>query len=1079
MDEYATFKRLGQHKFSLEVALQALEVAESDPYIDQESLALSIYLLGSTYAVLSQYEKALPHLQRALIIAEKSLGPEHSNTAFILSYLGETYRYLAQFDKALLVQQRALTINEKNLGPEHRITAMSLSNLALVHVGLADYIKALPLLQRALSIFEKIIGPEHSDIALLLTNLAETHRHLAQFDKALSLQQRALEVSEKNLGPEHPTTGLILNNLATTYSSVDRHDKSLSLQRRVLEIYEKTLGLEHPDTALILNNLAKTYEYFAQFDQALPLLLRALKIYEKNIGLEHPNIAMTLSNLAAIYIQLAQYDKALTFLQRALTIHENALGPEHPTTASSLNNLAKAYGDLAQYDKALPLLKRALSIHEKVLGLEHPDTAWILGNLASIYDAMALYDKALPLQHRVLAIREKFLGPEHTDTAQTLINLASTYSRLTQYENALPLEQRALAINEKVLGREHPNTAWSLNNLALTFRHLAQYDDALPLFERALSINERTLGLEHPATATSLSNLASIYKTFTRFDDLLPLQQRALAIFLKVYGPEHPSVAQTLEKLAVTFVAMGQHDLAIAFLKSSVNVYQNQREQVSRIDAPALHNYTESVTDTYQTLASLLIDQGLLPDAQLVLDMLKENEQFEFIRRSSTADPRLTRIGYNSTEQIWMSRYRQIADRLVALGVEEQAIQKQVKLGLSAEQKQRQRELASDLRVAQTAFESFLKEMRESFARQGPAKSTEVSATSLEALRELQGLLKEIGQDAVLLQYYVTENKVGILLTTSRMQVARSTEVSAKDLNRQIAEFRRLLRDPKSDAMKASQALYQLLVAPVARDLEQAGAKTVMLSLDGALRYLPFGALHDGQRYLTQRWNLPMYTSVTRNRLRDAATPQWQAAGLGVTQALGEFVALPAVKGEMRSIIKAGGSGVLPGEVYLDEAFTAQRFKDVSQRPFQLLHVASHFRFSPGTEVNSFLLLGDGQQLTLGDIRTQNYRFDNVDLLTLSACDTGLGGGRDAQGREIEGFGVIAQQQGAKAVLATLWPVADQSTAILMAEMYRRRQDQYLTKIEALRQAQLSLLAQSRYAHPFYWAPFILMGHWK
>ncbi|EKD97088.1 MAG: hypothetical protein ACD_23C01077G0002 [uncultured bacterium] len=180
----------------------------------------------------------------------------------------------------------------------------------------------------------------------------------------------------------------------------------------------------------------------------------------------------------------------------------------------------------------------------------------------------------------------------------------------------------------------------------------------------------------------------------------------------------------------------------------------------------------------------------------------------------------------------------------------------------------------------------------------------------------------------------------------------------------------------------------------------------------------------------------------------------------------------------MNSIVRAGKSGVLPGEVYLDGAFTAMRLQDVSHRSFQLLHVASHFRFSPGTEVNSFLLLGDGQQLTLGDIRTRNYRFDNVDLLTLSACDTGLGGGRDAQGREIEGFGVIAQQQGAKAVLATLWPVADQSTATLMAEMYRRRQEQKLTKTEALRQAQLSLLSQGRYAHPFYWAPFILMGNW-
>jgi CHAT domain-containing protein/Tfp pilus assembly protein PilF len=825
--------------------------------------------------------------------------------------------------------------------------------------------------------------------------------------------------------------------------------------------------------------MAATYIVLAQYVEALPLQQRALAIHEKTLGPEHPDIATSLNNLAYTYAEFAQYDKALLLQQRALAIHEKSLGPEHPDTALSLNNLAFTYGTLAQYDKALPLLQRALAITEKALGPEHPDLAWSLGNLGSVYDGLAQYDKALPFQQRVLAIREQNLGPEHPDTAMALNNLADTLGKLSKYDTALPLQQRALTIHEKSFGPEHPETAWSLNNLALTYGHLGQYGLALPLQHRVLAINEKTLGPEHTKTAASLNNLAVTYGKLAQYDKVLPLEQRALAIHEKSLGPTHPSTATSLENLAITFIRMGQTDLAIAFFKSSVNAHQSQREQVSRIDAATLRSYTESVTAPYQALAALLVDQGLLPDAQLVLDMLKENEQFEFIRRSTSADPRLTRIGYNTTEQIWMTRYRQIADRLVALGGEEQALQKQAKLGLSAEQKQRQQGLAADLRVAQTAFESFLKEMRESFVRQGPAKAAEASATSVAALGELQGLLKVIGHDSVLLQYYVTDDKVGMLLTTPGVQLARSSTINVKELNRQIAEFRRLLRDPKSDATKAAQALYQLLVAPVAQDLEQAGAKTVMLSLDGALRYLPFAALHDGQRYLAQRWNLPMYTSVTRNRLRDAATPQWQAAGLGVTRALGEFAALPAVKAEMRSIIKTGGSGVLPGEVYLDEAFTAQRFKDVSQRPFQLLHVASHFRFSPGTEVNSFLLLGDGQQLTLGDIRTQNYRFDNVDLLTLSACDTGLGGGRDAQGREIEGFGVIAQQQGAKAVLATLWPVADQSTATLMAEMYRRRQDQRLTKIEALRQAQLSLLAQSRYAHPFYWAPFILMGNWK
>jgi CHAT domain-containing protein len=272
-----------------------------------------------------------------------------------------------------------------------------------------------------------------------------------------------------------------------------------------------------------------------------------------------------------------------------------------------------------------------------------------------------------------------------------------------------------------------------------------------------------------------------------------------------------------------------------------------------------------------------------------------------------------------------------------------------------------------------------------------------------------------------------------------------------------------------------------LLVAPIAADLDQAGIQTVMLSLDGSLRYLPFSALHDGKQYLVQRWRLPIYTSVARKSLSNNVSKQWQAAGLGLTKAISDFPALPAVRSEISNIIKLhprAKSGILPGKVYLDEEFNSERLRSVGQGNFELLHIASHFRFSPGTEVNSYLLLGDGKQLTLGDLRTKKFRFDQVDLLTLSACDTGLGGGRDENGSEIEGFGVIAQQQGAKAVLATLWPVADSSTAELMTDLYRRRQNLSLNKAEALRQAQ-EVMLQGRYSHPFYWAPFILMGNWK
>jgi len=941
-----------------------------------------------------------------------------------------------EWNEAARQWQVIYSLAEGRYGKGQILTELSAAYLGDSLRGRYEFRSALPLLQRAVVSSERLLGSESPYTALVLDGLAATHRALGQPKLALPFAQRALKIKFRNFGETHPEVAKSIGYLCLTYLDLGMPDAALDLAEHEVSML-KVLGMEeHLEFAKALFHLGRAYSWKDRLPDARNAYYRSLSIYEKTIGIDHPEAAL------------------------------------------SLINLAQTYQSLALYDEALPLLKRALSILERVNGSTGPDTSNGLIALASIYVAVGQPEIALPLQQRALEIDEKLLGFDHPRIAVDLNQIAIALTLLDRVDEALVLRKRALSINEKAYGSTHPTTASSLNDLAETYVALAQFDQALALQQRALAINETELGVENSETARSLIELADTYAALGQHVTALAMGQRALVINETIFGAQHPRTLITLTYVARIVQGMGDDNMAISLLKAAVNGLQGQRAIVARIGNNEYQSYTSLVSPFYQVLVQLLSNQGRLSEAQFVLDMLKEDEQFDFVRRSEVTDPRHTRITYNATENIWMERYRLVSSRLAALGAEEQELQKQSKFGLSAVQKQRKQVLVDDLRVAQIAFNVFLNEMRASFARSGPARTTDIAELNVETVSELQTLIRGLGHDAVLLQYYVTHDQVGMLLTTPGVQLARSINVNAKELNRQIAEFRRMLRDSKSNLLPASQALYQLLVAPVAMDLEQAGAKTVMLSLDGALRYLPFGALHDGQRYLVQRWNLPIYTSVTKNRLRDAVTPQWQAAGLGVTRATGGFEPLPAVKDEMNSIVRTGKSGVLPGEVYLDGAFTAMRLQDVSQRSFQLLHVASHFRFSPGTEVNSFLLLGDGQQLTLGDIRTQNYRFDNVDLLTLSACDTGLGGGRDAQGREIEGFGVIAQQQGAKAVLATLWPVADQSTATLMAEMYRRREEQKLTKTEALRQAQLSLLSQSRYAHPFYWAPFILMGNW-
>src|SRR5580700_5086954 len=121
---------------------------------------------------------------------------------------------------------------------------------------------------------------------------------------------------------------------------------------------------------------------------------------------------------------------------------------------------------------------------------------------------------------------------------------------------------------------------------------------------------------------------------------------------------------------------------------------------------------------------------------------------------------------------------------------------------------------------------------------------------------------------------------------------------------------------------------------------------------------------------------------------------------------------------------------------------------------YPVVHIASHFRFQPGNDTQSYLLLGDGGHLSLAELKNSANLFGGVQLLTLSACNTGMG-----DGAEVEGFGALAQRQGAKAVVASLWPVADESTSRLMQEFYRIRESSAgMTKLEALREAQLRLL---------------------
>jgi len=847
--------------------------------------------------------------------------------------------------------------------------------------------------------------------------------------------------------------------------------------------------------------IGAAYVDSSQYQKSIEYYERALAVYRelKNRTRE----GNTLYAIGVSHGRLGQYEKTLEFHEKALAIYREV--KNRPEEGRALAGVGVVYIFMGNYQKSVEYLEQAVLIYREVK--DRRGEGLMLNNLAGGYHYLGRYDKAIEYCEQALAISREVKNKPRE--AAALQSIGTAYSALGRYEKAIEYFEQALPIAREVKDRR--TESYLFKSLAGVYSSLQQLEKAREYYERSLSlvreIKQKGLEIE------PLLGLSDVYHKLGNDEQALRTYEQSLRLAREIKGRDDE--ASALSGLMRVWSARNRPPVAIYYGKQSVNIYQEIRNNIRTLDAESQRSFLKSKEQTYRELADLLISQGRLPEAEQVIRMLKEEEYFEFIRRDENNSTKAAKATLTPEEETLDKRYREIADRVAELGTERGALID--KNPRTPEEEQRLAKLDADLVVAGNAFQKFLDGLATEVGN-----NPDNNARAYQ-LRESQGMmedLRELGKGVVALYTLVVEDRYRVILTTPDFQKGYEYPIKAADLNRKVLEFRESLQNPKLDPLPLAQELYRILLGPVAKDLKAAGAQTLMWSLDGVLRYVPVAALNDGKEYLVEQYQNVVFTPASQARLKDVPSRNWNALGLGVTKAHGERIpALPGVMEEMRGIIKEAGreqSGVLPGTIKLDEAFTQESMlAGLRQRP-QVVHVASHFQFSPGNETNSALLLGDGTFLSLSQIKSLPNVFGGVELLTLSACNTATGGS-GANGKEVEGFGVLAQRQGAKAVVASLWPVADRSTKELMQDFYRLREAKSdTTKAEALRQAQLRLLrgeapldsatakapvadrqlvheekpeeaskprftpdSKKPYAHPYYWAPFILIGNWK
>ncbi|MEY2859253.1 MAG: hypothetical protein RLZZ74_3566 [Cyanobacteriota bacterium] len=274
--------------------------------------------------------------------------------------------------------------------------------------------------------------------------------------------------------------------------------------------------------------------------------------------------------------------------------------------------------------------------------------------------------------------------------------------------------------------------------------------------------------------------------------------------------------------------------------------------------------------------------------------------------------------------------------------------------------------------------------------------------------------------------------------------------------------------------LQLSQQVYDWLIQPTEAVLTASNIETLVFVLDGSLRNLPMAALYDGKQYLVEKYNVALTPGMQLLDPTALKNQKLQAVVAGVSESNEGFGALPGVKTEVEDI-----SQTFPSQMLLNQEFTSENFQEqLKHSPSPLIHLATHGQFSSNPEETFIVTWGD--RIKVKDLehilqaREESIDSKPIELLVLSACQTAEGDKRAALG--IAG---IAVRSGARSTLATLWSVEDQSTVKLMNQFYHQLATQNsVTKAKALREAQISLMHSENYHHPYYWAPFILVGNW-
>lgn len=843
--------------------------------------------------------------------------------------------------------------------------------------------------------------------------------------------------------------------------------------------------------AYALTTQAEQLFYMAQYKPALELCLRALPL-QRGLPDEPATLGSTILSVATLHTAIGDVRSALRYAEEALAVlPADGAGGLRGQAVTAIGN---HHGLLGDNDKALEYKLRGLAMRREAGDRQGEGSS--LAGLATFYYNLRNLQKAIEYAAAALAVFEEL--KDEFWQARAASTLGMIYAELREPAKALGYLNRCAALyrrmgNASLLGD-------ALYGIAGVHRREGDYVQARKYFEEAAALG-RSSGRK-PTEARALAGLCDLLTATREWDQARTVAEQALALGREMASPLDQ--IRPLRCLGQAAIMTGRLDeagkpleegLALARRMSDRGEEMRILGELARLEGRR-KNLVASLAYMEQAAAIAEADALRLPSPEMRSRYRTSRHSIheghlEILMALHAADPG---AGYGE-------RAFAVAERFRARGLAE-LIGAGESAPLSREDRRREAELLGKVTAAQR--ELFRSEVaagrraglhaalaaaeRELDLFQSVAYAGRQAEPAFEAWDAERARRDLAGADGAVVAYSLGGQKSYVWAVTAA-GVTTAELPGRKAIEERVQTFRKLVARPVNaltgaralTAIEAEgKALFEMLVAPVAGAIE--GKARLLIVPDGTLAYLPFEAIGLQDRYRVAYTPSASTAGALRARGRGRTTapkalfamadPALEGAGAAAAERGFEFTALPHARAEVGAIgrlFPAGASRVLTGAEAAED-----RLKREDLAAYRYLHFAAHGYFDEAEPGRSGLVLARGGEDGFLQAREVARLKLSSDLVTLSACQSGLG--RLLAGEGVQGLARAFLHAGSQAVVVSLWNVNDEATAELMRRFYGQLR-KGLARDEALREAKRSLAAPGgRWRHPYYWAGFVLQG---